>query len=534
MDEFDFIVVGAGSAGSVLADKLSADGRSRVLVLEAGGSDRRFWIRTPIGYGKTFFDTSVNWCFQAEPCEAIAGRASYWPRGKVIGGSSSINAMVYCRGMPADYDDWRDAGNPRWGWEDLEPVFRRFERRVGPKGATGDGPLCVSDREAEYHPARHHFFAAAREIGLPLSPDLNGPAPEGVGPYQINTRDGLRCSAADAFLRPALKRSNLELWTGAVVERILFEGRRATGVAYRRGREFVRVAARREVILAAGAVASPQLLQLSGIGPGTLLASMGIFLLHANDAVGGHLQDHLGVNYYYRATEPTLNQVLGSWTGRLGAGMRFLATRTGPLSLSVNQIGGMVRTSPDLPRPDAQLYFNPLSYSTEDAGKRPLFRPDPWPGFIIGFNPCRPTSRGRIDIASPDPLAPPRIRPNYLSTDRDVVDVIACARLVGRIDRTSAMRRLIQGAPRFDLANATDAEILEDFRQRSGTVFHACGTCRMAPEAEGGVVGPDLRVHGVERLRVADASIFPNITSANTNAPAIMVGHKAAEAIRRG
>ena len=534
MDEFDYIVVGAGSAGCVLADRLSASGRFSVLVLEAGGQDRRFWIRTPIGYGKTFFDARVNWMFHAEPDPGIGGRAAYWPRGKVVGGSSSINAMVYCRGLPADFDDWREAGNPGWGWSDVEPVFRAFERHVGPEGERGDGPLWVSHREAEYHPCRNHFYAAARELDLPISADPNGEAPEGVTAYRINTKGGLRCSVADAFLRPALRRRNVELRTGVLVERVVFEGRRAVGIDCRQGGRTVRIRARAEIVLAAGAIGSPQILQLSGIGPGGLLADLGIRPVRANDAVGGNLQDHLGLNYYYRARTPTLNQVLGTWTGRMIAGAEFILRRTGPLSLSVNQMGGMVRTDAGQARPNAQLYFNPLSYSTEIAFKRPLFRPDRWPGFIIGFNACRPTSTGRIDLRSPEPSEAPRIMPNYLSTNKDVEDVVACARLIGRIDRTAAMRRLIEGAPRFDLAAATDEEIVEDFRARSGTVFHPCGTCRMAPETEGGVVGADLRVHGVEGLRVADASIFPNITSANTNAPAIMVGHKAAELILRG
>jgi len=530
LDRFDIIIVGAGSAGSVLADRLSGDGRTRVLLLEAGGSDRRFWIRVPIGYGKTFYDPSVNWRYNAEPDPGIGGRVSYWPRGKVLGGSSSINAMVYCRGLPGDYDDWRDVGNPGWGWNDVEPVYRGFERVVGHDGTVqGDGPLFVSHREPEYHPLRRHFYAAAAELGFATGGDPNDSGYEGVCAYPITTRRGLRCSAADAFLRPAMVRRNLEVRTGALATRVLFEGRRAVGIEYRRGDRTERVQAEQAVLLAAGAVNSPQLLQLSGIGPGTLLRDRGVAVLYDNDAVGRGLQDHLGISYFYRATEPTLNAVLGSWHGRLTAGCRFLLSRTGPLSLSVNQMGGLVRSSPSRPRPDVQLYFNPLSYSTEYVGKRLLFRPDRFPGFIMGFNTCRPTSVGRIDIASPDPLAAPQIVPNYLSTDHDIADVIASARLIGRFQETRAMRALIDGTPAFDLAGASDDEIVADFRTRSGSVFHACGTCRMAPESAGGVVDPTLRVYGVEGLRVIDASIFPNVTSANTNAPAIMVAHRAAQ-----
>ena len=535
MDEFDFIIVGAGSAGCVLADRLSADASRRVLLVEAGGSDRRFWIRTPIGYGKTFYDPAVNWKFAAEPDPGIAGRAAYVPRGKVLGGSSSINAMVYCRGLPGDFDDWSAAGNPGWGWDDVEPAFRRVERRLRADGSVeGDGPLWVADREPEYHPVKRHFYEAASELGLPVTRDMNGPSPEGVGAYAITTRNGLRCSAADAFLRPAMGRRNLDVRTDALVERIVFEGRRAVGIDYRIGTAVTRVRARAEVVLAAGAVNSPQLLQLSGIGPAALLRDHGVAVLQANDAVGGGMQDHLGISYFYRATVPTLNGVLGSWSGRILAGLRFLVARSGPLSLSVNQMGGMVRTSPDLARPDAQLYFNPLSYSTEHAGRRQLLRPDPYPGFILSFNACRPTSAGRIDIASSDPAQPPCIVTGYLSTARDVADAIAGARLIGRLQETRAMRALITGTPVFDPAQASDEEVVADFRARSGSVYHPCGTCRMAPEAAGGVVDAELRVHGVERLRVVDASIFPNITSANTNAPTIMVAVKAADRIAAG
>ncbi len=284
-------------------------------------------------------------------------------------------------------------------------------------------------------------------------------------------------------------------------------------------------------MLAAGAVNTPQILQLSGIGPGQALAETGIEVLHANRNVGGHLQDHLGVNYIYRVSEPTLNQAFGTWAGRIACGMRYVATRRGPLSLSVNQMGGMVRTSPDLPRPDTQLYFNPVSYRTRYVDKRLLLNPDPWPGLIFSSNACRPTSTGRIDLASPDPAAPPRIVPNYLSTNKDVADVIASARLIASLRNAQAMKALIVEAVDIEVGRAGDDEILADFRARAGTVFHPCGTCRLAPEGDGGVVDARLRVHGIEGLRVADASVFPNITSGNTNAPAIMVGFKAGEMI---
>jgi choline dehydrogenase len=532
MGEFDYIVVGAGSAGCAIAARLSEAADVRVLLLEAGGSDRRLFVRMPIGYGKSFYDPAVNWKYRTEPDAGIDGQEAYWPRGKVIGGSSSINAMVYARGLPADYDDWRAAGNPGWGWSDVEPVFWNFERRIQADGRIeGDGPLVVSYREREYHPVKRYFLDAAREAGLPVTSDMNGPNPEGVAAYAINTRNGFRCSAADAFLRPALGRANLRVLSDALATRVLFDGNRATGVEYRRGGVVHRAAARAEVIVSAGAVNTPQLLQISGIGPGEVLARAGVPVLVENAGVGGNLQDHLGISYFFRASEPTLNQWLGTWTGRARSALLYALFRSGPLSLSVNQMGGLVRSSAEAERPDVQLYFSPASYSLPTRGKRELLKPDAFPGFILGFNPCRPQSAGRIDIRSGDPLDAPAIRPNSLSHNSDVESVIACARLVQRLRNTAAMRKLIAAPLGFDPGPADDASLLEDFRQRCGTVYHPCGTARMAPRTQGGVVDERLRVYGVDALRVADASIFPNVTSANTNAPAIMVGRKAADLI---
>jgi choline dehydrogenase len=530
--EFDYIIIGSGSAGSVLADRLSADQSSQVLVLEAGGSDRHFWIKMPIGYGRTFFDERVNWKYETEPESAIASRRSYWPRGRVIGGSSSINAMVYCRGLPVDFDGWEQKGNTGWGWSDVLPYFQRSECRVDAQGHVAKGgPLYVSDVSTQLHPLRRHFFAAADEVGLPYSEDFNGINPEGVGVYQINTYKGIRWSAADAFLRPALQRSNVRLMTRALAHRVLFKGRRAVGVEFEQDGRVVTALARREVIISAGAVNSPQLLQLSGVGPKDLLQRHGIPVVLDNEAVGGQLQDHLGINYYYKSTEPTLNNLLYPIHGKLWAGLRYVLTRKGPLSVSVNQSGGFVRSGAQCVSPDIQLYFNPVTYSTAPEGKRPLMNPDPFAGFIISFQPCRPKSRGRIDICSADPRVGPEIRPNYLSDPDDVADVISGGRLIQQMVRTQALQGLIKEAIAPDLDGMSDEQILEDFRQRCGSVFHPVGTCGMGPDASTSVVDTRLRVHGLEALRIVDASVFPTITSGNTNAPTIMVAQKAADLI---
>jgi choline dehydrogenase len=531
---YDYVIIGAGSAGCVLAGRLSESGKYSVLLIEAGGSDAKFWIKTPIGYGITFFDKKVNWRFNSVPDKGLLDRTLYVPRGKVIGGSSSINAMVYARGAKSDFDDWRDAGNPGWGWDEVKPTFEAIERRVTKDGTElGSGPLTVSDRQNDYHPLKRFFTKSVKQLQLASADDGVAQGEEGLGPYLINTRNGLRCSSADAFLRPALSRKNLHVEKYAHATKILFEGTQAVGVEFIQNNQTRTVKATREIILSAGAIQSPQLLQISGIGPRDLLKQYGIKVVKALDGVGAHLQDHLGVNYYYRATEPTLNAQLGTRLGQLIAGIKFLLTRKGPLTLSVNQMGGLIRSSKELNRPDLQIYFNPLSYSTEVAGKRRLTKPDPWPGFILSFNSCRPTSTGSVKINSADPFTMPDIDFNYLSTNQDREDVIAGARFIGKLQNSPAMQELIGAEPIFDPSKASDEAIIADFRKRAGSVYHTSCTCRMAPEADGGVLDSELKVHGIKGLRVVDASSFPNVTSANTNAPTIMLAWRAAEFILR-
>src|SRR5262245_50977406 len=358
-ETFDFIVVGAGSAGGAVAGRLTEDGRHRVLLLEAGPSDRRFWVQVPIGYGKTFYDPDVNWMYQTEPIPGLGGRTNYFPRGKVLGGSSSINAMVYSRGQAGDFDDWAALGNPGWGWQDVLPYYKRMEDHelgAGPWHATG-GPLHVTMLDKVVHPLTDIYLKAGQEAGLALNPDLNGATIEGVGVYQINTHRGFRMSAARAYLKPARRRPNLRIETGTLATRILFEGKRAVGVAYEQHGRLREARGGREVILAGGSINSPQLLQLSGVGPGGVLRDCGIAMLHESPAVGRNLQDHLCFDHVYRSKVPTLNNVFYPWWGRLAVGLQYILTRTGPLSLSVNQGGGFFRARPDSERPDIQLYF---------------------------------------------------------------------------------------------------------------------------------------------------------------------------------
>ncbi len=534
-ENFDYIIVGAGSAGSVLADRLSANGRHRVLVLEAGGTDRRFFVQMPLGYGKTFYDKSVNWMYQAEPDEGLNGQRDFYPRGKLLGGSSSINAMVYIRGHREDYEDWRAAGNVGWGWEEVLTTYKAMEDYADgdPAFRGRGGPLTITDLGRQAHPLCQPYLEAAEKAGMPFTPDFNGAEQEGVGLYQFTIKGGIRNSAARAFLRPAMKRKNLRVETEAQVTRVIFEGRRAVGVAYMQRGRVLEVRAG-EVILAGGAINSPQLLQLSGVGPGALLQSLGIPLVHENANVGARMQDHHGINYTWRMKVPTLNDELRPWWGKLKAGLQYLLTRKGPLSLSINQGGGFFRTHASMTRPNMQLYMQAFSTLIPKPGERPILNPDPFSGLSLGLSNCRPTSTGEVMIKSPDPLVHPRISFNAYSTNSDVEEMLAAVKFLRVIASQEPLKSLMAEELRPGPEVVTDEAMIHDFRQRSGTVYHHACTCRMGPDPAASVVDPLLRVHGVEGLRVCDASVFPNLIAGNTNAPAMMVGWRGAEVILEG
>ena len=533
MEDPDFIVVGAGSAGCAVAERLSANGRYKVLVLEAGGTDRRFFIQMPLGYGKTYMDPAVNWMYASEPDPGLAGQQDYWPRGKVLGGSSSINAMVWIRGAPQDYDDWEAAGNPGWGWKEMLPVFKLIEDNDGGESDLRGvgGPMHVSTIDCRVHPLTHSFIKAAGEAGLAFNPDFNGPQQEGAGIWQQNMKGGRRNSAARAFLRPAMKRANVRVLTNAQATRILMEGERATGIEYRRNGRVEQVSARREVIICGGSVNSPQLLQLSGIGPADHLRSLGIEVKVGNWQVGSNLEDHQGVNYTFRANCRTLNDVLRPWWGKMLVGMQYLMFGKGPLSLSINHGGGFFRTDPKLGRPNMQLYFQAFSTVLPGVGERPVLSPDPFSGFSIGLSNCRPRSRGEIMIRSADPFEKPRITANAFSVDSDVADMLAGVKFVRRIAASPSLESMIAEEILPGPSCRSDEELISDFRRRSGTVFHPVSTCRMAPDVRSGVVDARLRVHGVRNLRVIDASVFPGVITGNTNAAAIAVGWRGASFI---
>jgi len=532
MDAFDYIIVGAGSAGSVIANRLSESGRYSVLLLEAGVSDRRLYVQMPIGYGKVYYDEKVNWKYNTEAVPGLGNRSSYWPRGKVLGGSSSINAMVYVRGHANDYAEWQSVADG-WSWQEVEPYFKKMERWLGePSEHRGkDGLLPVTDITDAAHPLCSVYLQAAEQAQLPSTEDYNGPNMEGASLYQITTSDGLRASTARCFLRSAMKRPNLTVRTKSLVTKLHLNDGLVSGVDYKRKGQLLKAHARREVILCGGAINSPQLLQLSGIGPRDVLNKAGVEIKHELNAVGRHLKDHLGADIVCRTNVPTLNQSLRPWYGKLRAGLEFLFKRSGPLTLSLNQAGGFIRSGSDVDFPDLQLYFSPVSYTRAPVGTRPLINPDPFPGFLIGFNPCKPTSEGHLNITTGDPEEAPEIHPNYLSTDHDRELMLKGMRVCRTLLATPAFKQVVEDEIYPGLQVDSDEALSQFIEANAWTVFHPCGTCRMGSDLKTSVVNNQLKVHGLSGLRVADASIFPTIPTGNTNAPSIMVGEKASDLV---
>ncbi len=529
---YDFIIIGAGSAGCVLADKLTANGRFQVLLIEAGGTDRRFMIKMPMGYGFTFSDPRVNWRFSTQADAGLNGRVAYWPRGRVIGGSSSINAMAYVRGLPHDFDDWQAAGAHGWDWDTVKATYDAMERHDeraanGRREQRGTGPVWVSDLSDQMHPFSRHFLRAAQDMGWASLSDMNGPDPEGLGYVRSTVRKGRRWSSADAFLRPALRRKNLTVIRNALVERVLIQDGRAVGVQYLKGQLQSIATAAREVILSAGAINSPQLLMLSGVGPAAHLQHHGVQVHLDLPEVGQGLQDHLAVSHFFWANQPTLNRTLGNRVGQLIAGIRYILTRRGPLSVPVNQCSGFARTQGAKP-PDVQIYCNPASYSTPATGTPQVDRDD---GFLLCVQPSRPTSRGSISLRSARPTDAPLIQPNSLSTQEDRDTAIRAGRVLQELIQTPTIQRITQARRDTDIVPMNDTALLENFRTRAGTVFHPTCTCRMGGNAQNSVLDERLRVHGVAGLRVIDASSFPNITSGNTNAPTMMLAYRGAELV---
>lgn len=523
--EVDYLIVGAGSAGCVLANRLSADAHNTVLLLEAGGEDSNPWIHVPVGYFKTMHNPALDWCYRTEPDEGVAGRQIDWPRGKVLGGSSSLNGLLYVRGQREDYDRWAALGNRGWSYADVLPYFRKSEDQE--RGASEwhgvGGPLKVSDLRLR-RPIADHFIAAAQDIGIPLNPDYNGATQEGVGYFQQTAYKGFRWSTAKGFLKPARHRSNLTVATRAQACRVLFEGRRAVGVEYMQDGERKQARARVEVILASGAIGSPQILQHSGVGPAQVLRNAGVNVLHDLPGVGQNLQDHLQVRLVFRTRERTLNDEVNHPLRKAWIGLQYALWRTGPLTLAASQVAIFTRSRPDVERPDIQFHMQPLSADKPGKGAHPFS------AFTASVCQLRPYSRGSVEIRSTDPLAYPAIQANYLSDARDHPVVIGGIRVARRIAQAPSLAPHIVSEFVPGAQYQTDAELLEAARRYSQSIYHPAGTCKMGRDALA-VVDERLRVHGLGGLRVVDASIMPELVSGNTNAPVIMIAEKAADMI---
>jgi choline dehydrogenase len=538
----DYIIVGAGSAGCVLANRLSADGKTRVLLLEAGGDDRptknpgqfmsNLMIHVPVGYSQTLKDPKVNWLYTTEPDPGTEGRTHVWPRGKVLGGSSSINGLLYIRGQHADYDGWRQLGCETWGWDDVRPYFMRAEhqeRGAGEHHAVG-GPLNVSD-VTQNHTISDAVIEACVEAGIPRNPDVNGADQEGVGYYQLTVKNGQRCSAAVAYLHPVMGRPNLRVETLALTSRVIFEGKRAVGVEFLQGGETKVAKAAAEVILAGGAINSPQLLQLSGVGPGGLLAEHGLAVIADVPGVGENLQDHYVISMSYRLKAGTVSvNELTKGARFLGETMKYIFQRKGLLTLSAAHIAAFCKSRPDLSGPDIQYHILPATMDTNKLANEQKMVLENQPGLTIAPCQVRPESRGHIRIKSSDPRAHPAIAPNYLADPLDQEVAVASLRLGRRIAAQPALAAWMDHETMPGPGFETDETLLAYARAAGSTIYHPVGTCQMG-HGPGAVVDPQLRVRGVRGLRVVDASVMPRLVSGNTNAPTIMIAEKAADMI---
>ncbi len=524
MNNIDLVIVGAGSAGCILANKFINNTNYNILLIEAGPKDNNLIIDVPLGYGMTFYNKKINWNFYSEKQNYLNDREIYYPRGKVLGGSSSINGMVYARGLDTDYYEWND--NDDWRLTNIKNSFEEIEQKIDQNiNILKKNKIPVNDVSHLHHPILKYFFDGCNELGIQFNRNLNTHIFNQVGHYNINTFKGIRHSSSKVFLKPIINNNRIKLMTNTQVKKLIIKDKKITSLELISNGKNLTIKPNIGTILSAGSIMSPYILMHSGVGDPRKIKSIDKEVVIENSNVGKNLQDHLGLDYLFKTFHPTLNTSLGTWPRRITEILKYLYNRKGAFALSLNQAGGYLNWNSKHKYPNLQIYFNPITYSISHKNKRPLLKTDKFDGFIIGYNSCRPKSLGEISLKSPDNNDSPLINPNFLSHEEDIHDVLCAVDFAKTLSNTKSITHIRKSTVNNDLLNAKDQEMLDHFKDNAVSVYHPCGTCRMSKNINDGVVSKRLKVHGVENLWVVDASIFPNITSGNINATVMMLAN---------
>ncbi len=522
MDHFDIVIVGAGSAGCIVTNQIINNTNYKVLLIEAGPSDNSPVIQVPLGYGMTFYHNKMNWNFYSETQKNLNNREIYYPRGKVLGGSGSINAMIYARGLRTDFENWNF--NKNWSWENIKATYEEIEFAINDKTKKiPSNKIPVNDVSNQHHPILKNFFDAADDFKFTFNKQLKSSIENQVGNYNVNIFNGFRVSSAKIFLKPIKNHPNLTLLTKTEVLKLNYENKKISSLEIKHKNTIITVRPKVGAILSSGSIMTPYLLLKSGIGKAEELKDYNIPVILNSPHVGKNLQDHLGLDYLYKTYMPTLNYDLGTWSGRIKSVLRYLYNRKGPFSLSLNQGGGYINWNSLDHYPNIQLYFNPLTYSVSYKNKRPLLKTDKFNGFIIGFNSCRPKSLGEVKLKISNNAYLPKINPNYLTDERDIHDLYSTFNFIRQFIANKHINNIIESPVNIDPLQSNDDNLLDHFKSNATTIYHPCGTCRMSKNISEGVVSHNLKVHGLDNLWIIDASIMPNITSGNINAPVMML-----------